>query len=179
MVKLSDKNNDMIPCPNYVVCGNYEHPDFLHNGRCLSCDINLGEWQKGRGNLEFKTIESCCICLDENLQGVSMPKCEHYICIECFKKCFDLQEEPFFPQELDDNLDELANLEEEFSGESVFRYYEIFAERHPEIAEIVKIYAEGCKQWKDNRPSYPTGVSGAVARYEENKRLSRCPLCRK
>ena len=171
IVELSEKNNDMLPCPNVKVCGNYEHKDVFncYHGRCMNCDVFLGEWQGGRGNLEFKTIDMCCICHEEGIEGVSMPKCQHFICVECFKKCFDLTDEPFFPQELHDHLDELCALGEEFPDESGNRHYEILAERHPEISEIIMTYVDGCES-VHNREHLNS---------DDRRRLARCPLCRR
>lgn len=172
MVELSDKNNDMLPCPNIKVCGNYEHKNAFtyYHGVCWNCDIYLGEWQRGKGKLEFKSIDMCCICYEKEIEGVSMPKCSHFICVECFKKCFNhLTSDPFFPQELEDHLDELCELVNEFPEETERKHYEILAERHPEISEIILTYVDGCDNVR-NREHLS---------YNDRERLARCPLCRR
>jgi hypothetical protein len=166
-----NKKTDIIPCPNVKVCGNYGQ-DILfscYHGRCRNCDVFLGEWHGGKGNLEFKIIDDCCICFEEKLEGVSMPKCKHYICVECFKKCFNLTEQPFYPEELYDYTDELNDIENEFPDDSEHTHYIILAKRYPEIAEITMIYTNGCEKWWE-----------IYNKNEDNeKNLRRCPLCRK
>lgn len=165
--ELSDKNNDMLPCANFKVCRNYEHKNFSRNKNdiCQNCDIHIGKWRGGKGNLQFKIIDTCCICYEENLEGVSLPKCQHYICIHCFNKCFDLTDPPFYPTELDDLSEELCCISEQFSNQSEYAHYVILAERHPEIAELIMNYANSKNKWKE--------------RERIDKRLSKCPICRK
>ena len=169
LLKLTTKNDGIVPCPNVKVCGNYKHQNMLDccSGRCLNCDIFLGEWQGGKGNLDFKTIELCYICLEENIEGVSMPKCDHFICVECFKKCFDLTSEPFYPNEIQEEMFKLSKELPEDTDED--KLFEIIIERRPDLAEIVNIYLTACD--KVHNTKHLTD--------EERERLSRCSLCRR
>jgi len=47
----------------------------------------FGKWKKCRGELLFKN-DDCCICLESNIECVSLPKCCHFICIKCFRQCY-------------------------------------------------------------------------------------------
>jgi hypothetical protein len=75
-------NKSLISCPNFKVCGNRDTEIGMNcnDGRCLNCDIQLGKWRGGRGDLNFKTIEKCPVCFEENIEGVSLPRCEHFMC---------------------------------------------------------------------------------------------------
>jgi len=73
-----------IKCTNYELC----HTDFTKNNKkeiCINCDITFGMWVGCSGVLEFKDNESCCICLEDNKRSIKLLKCNHYLCIECFK----------------------------------------------------------------------------------------------
>jgi hypothetical protein len=58
----------------------------------------FGTWddKKGRGTLEFYNNLECPICL-ENTRCVTQPNCNHYACINCFKRCYYGKEYPNFP----------------------------------------------------------------------------------
>lgn len=79
----------LLRCPNHRVCGNLvsEGHMELYNGMCLYCSMYIGEWCGGR-KLAWRNIEDCCVCYEENLTGVSIPWCDHFVCVECFKKLF-------------------------------------------------------------------------------------------
>jgi hypothetical protein len=78
-----------IKCPNFIICGMVLPLRYLqcHDGLCINCDIMFGTWQGGCGELKIKSDVECCICLETNI-GVSYPKCDHYVCVKCFKRCF-------------------------------------------------------------------------------------------
>lgn len=63
------------------------------NGRCLWCDLYFGEWCGGRGNLLFRRLDICCVCYTKDVEGVSQPKCMHYLCIPCSRYCYNIPED--------------------------------------------------------------------------------------
>jgi len=86
-----------IKCPNFEICENYDFPLNMscHGGLCINCDKMFGKWDGGKGELVFKQ-DDCCICL-ENKRCVSMPRCNHFVCIDDFKRCIygeERQNEP-------------------------------------------------------------------------------------
>ncbi len=108
-------NCQTIKCPNFELCKS-SLPKVLmdcYNGLCLDCDMMFGTWQGGKGKLNTKENTECPICL-KKVKCISLPKCEHYVCIECMKRCWygDKNLEPIFPynstieDEYDDNPDD-------------------------------------------------------------------------
>ena len=91
-------NCKSIKCPNFKVCNTIVPQWYLdcHSGRCQSCNMFFGNWNGsgGCGNLNFVDNIECPICF-ENKEGVNMPRCDHYICIDCFKYIYfkDCEEE--------------------------------------------------------------------------------------
>jgi len=81
-----------IQCKNYKVCGTVL-PKWWWESKgcylCIHCDMMFGK------ELDFIENIECPICFDYT-QGVSQLKCDHMICIECFKRCYD-ETEPQFP----------------------------------------------------------------------------------
>lgn len=63
----------------------------------------------------------CCICL-ETLECVAYPKCEHYVCISCFKRCFHgkKHKDNYMSDELDDNINDTDD-ENEYENEKNLR----------------------------------------------------------
>jgi hypothetical protein len=144
-------------CPNYILCG-IVAPQWLFDccgDLCTNCDILFGKWAGGKGILETQEVE-CPICLEEKL-GISQPKCNHFLCIECFKRCHygddDLENEPKFPYNSD--------IEEEYYDDP----------DNPEWANNEKIvkYNNDYNKWDDQRE---------LKKYNESY-LRQCPLCRK
>ena len=90
-----------LQCNNYEIC-EAKLPDwwFECKGNYLycNCDCMFGTWddKKGKGTLEFYDNLECPICL-ENTRCVSQPNCDHYACINCFKRCYYGKEYPNFP----------------------------------------------------------------------------------
>lgn len=78
-----------VKCPNFVICNTSNPLRILqcYHGLCTNCDIMFGTWQNGCGILKFKSDVECCICLETNT-GVSYHKCDHYVCVTCFRRCF-------------------------------------------------------------------------------------------
>ena len=90
-----------LKCDNYELC-EAKLPDWWFeckgNYLCCNCHCMFGTWddKKGKGTLEFYNNLECPICL-ENTRCVSQPNCDHYACINCFKRCYYGKEYPNFP----------------------------------------------------------------------------------
>lgn len=111
---MTDLSFDLVKCPNYVVCEK-RCPQIVldyHSGVCLDCNFLFGKWSGGKGILKLLEDLECCICF-ENKICVTQPKCDHFICVDCFKVCYfgknrvDLPE-PVFPYP-DDIKEEYLN----------------------------------------------------------------------
>lgn len=138
-----------LKCPNYLLC-NTQAPQwyfYCHSNLCMNCNMMFAKC------LNFKKSE-CLICLEEKL-CVSQPKCQHYTCIDCFKRSYygdeDRSGEPDFP----------------YSDEISDKYSE-FPERYKNDALIIK-YNEDWNLWDDIREE---------KRNQEREYLGKCPLCR-
>lgn len=85
---ICDKNCTPIKCPNYILCG-AKYPKILldcHDNLCLNCDMMFGRWKGGKGILDIFSENKECPKCKNTLKCLSLPKCEHYLCINCFKK---------------------------------------------------------------------------------------------
>jgi len=139
-----------IICPNYILC-NTEYPEWVgdrHNGLCANCNIMFGTWNGRKGILNIINDVECPICL-ETVICISQPKCDHSLCINCFKRCHYGKEEPIFPYpEIEDDYYDNPN-----------------NEKWKEYLNINK-YESAYNIWEREKD-------------EEQGLLSRCPLCRK
>jgi len=107
-----------------------------------------------RKELVFKNDVECPVCF-ETKRGITLPKCEHAICIECFRDCYyGRYDEPDFPysKDIEEEYDEYGGLDDTPKS---------FLEQYPLIYE----YEEECNRRYD-RQDEMTSVN------------SRCPLCR-
>lgn len=151
-----------IKCKNYELCkcvlpkwwfeckGNY---------LCSPCHMLFGTWGKshtGKGVLEISDNLDCPICL-ENKRSIEQPNCEHTLCIDCFKRCYygddDAENEPNFPY---------PDIEEEY-------YEDQFNPKWEKDYPLIKIHNEEWNKWDDKKNE----------KYENEKNLRNCPLCRK
>lgn len=143
-----------VPCPNFKLCNKIAPFIILdcHDGLCSSCDIEFGRWQGGKGKLTTLNDE-CPICLEDK-ECISLPKCDHFICIDCFQNCWSINHEidnPPFP----------------YSEE----IYEEWLANESKWATDIKIqkWIFDCEIIEDkNEQEYLT-----------KKHLRKCPLCRK
>lgn len=103
-----------IKCKNYELCCRIL-PDWWYDCKgcylCIGCDVMFGPWCGGKGILNIVDNHECPICLDNNIRSISFPKCNHMVCIDCFKKCWGFEvtmpPEPIFPYpELEEDYDE-------------------------------------------------------------------------
>lgn len=84
---------ELKTCPNVAICGSPPMPEiYLRSVErlCVKCDLYFGTWRGGKGKLVFYKEFECPICLEYETIAVSYPACDHYICTNCFKKCFKM-----------------------------------------------------------------------------------------
>jgi len=100
-----EKNNIIHPsedikCKNYIICKDILPPWWFEckgNYLCTNCHMMFGTWGKGKDRHYGKgalTIsqDKCLLCL-KNKECISQPRCDHLLCINCFKKCYYRDEE--------------------------------------------------------------------------------------
>jgi hypothetical protein len=155
-----------IKCKNYELC-NAVLPDWWYECKghyiCTNCDILFGTWGNGenahygKGELIFSNNLECPICL-QNERCVSQPRCEHFACLNCFKRCYFLDQSndgaPEFPYD--------SEIEEEYNENPDDTKWDI---NYPLIGE----YNEMWNAWDDAKRE----------KYDNEKYLRVCPLCRK
>ena len=93
-----------IKCKNYEIC-NCILPKcwFDYKGKylCQNCDMLFGTWlckptneqHIGKGELPITDNLECPICLEKK-RSVTQPRCDHTICIDCFKRCWNYDNDP-------------------------------------------------------------------------------------
>ena len=153
-----------IKCKNYILCEEIL-PKWWFECKghylCTNCDRMFGTWNSGenahigRGNLEISNNLECPICL-EIKKCISQPRCEHIVCIDCFKRCYygeRLEGEPIFPY---------SNIEEEYYNDPTNPKWE---NDYP----LIKRYNEEYNKWDDKNSE----------KYKKEENLRNCPLCRK
>lgn len=161
-VILNDTNDVNIigffKCKNYEIC-NVLLPNewYKYKGSylCYGCECLFGKWRGGKGILnKFNTIK-CPICL-EYKKGVSQPRCEHYLCVDCIKRCYygEKKEEPIFPYS-----DEIK-LEYQLDPQN-----KKWDTNYP----LIKLYLKQNNEWCDER----------YIKYKNERYLRKCHLCRK
>lgn len=136
-----------IQCKNHIVC-NEVLPTWCKGCYlCTNCDILFGKI------LKITDPTECPICLDLN-KGITLLRCNHAVCIRCFKRCYygDKSGEPVFPY---------PDIEEEYSEDP----------DNPKWLEypLIQPYHEEWNTWDDER----------IEKYENEMHLRTCPLCRK
>jgi hypothetical protein len=153
-----------LKCDNFEVCEAIL-PDWWFeckgNYLCCNCHMMFGSWTErsgkehlGKGTLQFYDNLECPICL-ENTRCVSQPRCNHSVCVNCFKRCYYGKEYPLFPY---------AELEQE--------YYDDVENNN---------YADNSK-WDDYRHNIDEYDLLCDKIENENcneKIINKCPLCRK
>ena len=72
----------MPNCCNFIVCNN-----TCDNITCIDCIMLFGKWRGRQEVLNTKDYENCNICNNIGI-SVTRPDCEHFLCIECFKKVY-------------------------------------------------------------------------------------------
>jgi len=157
--QYSEENGGGIKCKNYELCEAVLPKWWFEcksNYLCTNCHMKFGTWgnsSTGKGVLEIRNNIDCPICF-ECKKCISQPRCDHFVCIDCFKKCHypDTTGEPVFPYpEIED------------------RYFED-TENPLSVSDypLINLYNEEYNNWDDNRWN----------RYSNQQNLRRCPLCR-
>ena len=154
-----------IKCKNYIICQSVL-PNWWFECEgsylCTNCDMMFRTWKNGnyqhygKGILEVTVNFECPICL-EVTECISQPRCNHSVCISCFKRCYYG----------DENID----------GEPIFPYPDIEDEYYDDPDNIkwsndyplIEIYNKEWNKWDDKR----------VEKYVQEEYLRSCPICRK
>ena len=155
-----------IKCENYLVCDTLLPKWWLEckgNWLCTNCDMMFGTWTsngkkyKGKGILPIVKQSECPVCL-ETKKSVTQPRCNHTICIDCFKRMYygESDEEnppPKFPYPNfeDDYFDDTDNPK--------------WMKDYP----LISIWVKKWNKWDDAK----------IKKYENEKYLRKCPMCRK
>lgn len=150
----SDESNG-IKCKNYEICKGilpewwFECKDCYY---CSNCDMMC------LNDLKFGDNIECPICL-ETQRCVTQPKCDHFICIDCFKRCYhgeDDKTEPKFP---------FPEIEDE--------YFDDFEnDTNPKWSQYqfdISVWNEQCEEWDYQQ----------MIKYENEEHLHHCCICRK
>jgi hypothetical protein len=160
---INNNSNDInivawIKCKNYDIC-NILLPNDWYNYTgsylCYGCECLFGKWRGGKGILNKFNIIKCPICL-EYKNGVSQPRCEHYLCIDCMKRCYygEKIKEPIFPYSNEIKIQhELDPLNNKWDIE------------YP----LIKVYLKENTKFCDER----------FKKYKKEIYLRKCHLCRK
>jgi hypothetical protein len=99
-----------IKCKNYEICEKLL-PEWWYDWKgtylCILCSVMFGTWRKeddfhfGKGILDIGKILKCPTCSDVSSKSVTHPRCDHTLCIKCFKLCYYgpefSKEKPLFP----------------------------------------------------------------------------------
>jgi hypothetical protein len=143
-----------IKCKNYEVC-NAVLPKWWFDCKscylCTNCDMMFGR------NLTFKNANDCPICLEVK-KGLSQPNCDHFVCMDCFVRCYygpPDEPQPEFPYS--------KEVEEEY--ESFPRINVEMELRYP----LLKQYRNDLDAWEMQRQE----------KFENEENLRSCPICRK
>jgi len=163
--QYTEKDGGGIKCKNHQICG-CVLPKWWFECKghylCTNCHMSFGTWKSGgntyvgKGTLEVKDNLECPICLDIK-KCISQPRCEHSICITCFKRCYFGDEtcegEPIFPY---------SDVEDEYDNDPNNPKWE---NDYP----LINIYNKEHNKWDEDR----------IDKYDKEDYLRKCPLCRK
>jgi hypothetical protein len=153
-------------CKNNEVCGEVLPSWWFEcKGRytCTNCDALFGTWSNkehgvnrtGKGILDFADNIECPVCL-EIKRSVTYPNCQHFVCIDCFKRCYygDKSDRPIFPYEIEIMDEYLVDIENPT--------WDI---DYP----LIRQWDKEDNEWIDN----------SVIKYANESHLRNCPICRK
>ena len=82
----------LIKCPNYLICHQVA-PEWMLNcnsGRCMDSKICF------KRTFTFQENILCVACKETKKIGSNQPKCEHFLCISCFRASY-CEENVFLP----------------------------------------------------------------------------------
>jgi hypothetical protein len=118
--------------------------------------MGYSNWKDYRtGILQFNNDTECPICL-EIKRCVKMINCDHYVCIDDFKRMHygeTRENEPVFPYS--------EEIEIEYSEDPMNLKWE---KEYP----LIELYNESYRQWDERYDK----------KYYEEENLRKCPLCR-
>jgi hypothetical protein len=140
-----------INCKNHEACGEVLPKWWFEcKGNYLCTNCDI----KFGKTLEFKENAECPICLQCKLT-VSQPNCGHFACIDCFVRCYygDNSGEPSFPY---------PEIEEEY-------FEDMENPKWQNYYPLIHRYNVDWENWDAN----------VRQKYDEEKNLRQCPLCRK
>jgi hypothetical protein len=161
--QCTKENGGGIKCKNYEICQTVLPKwwfDCKGNYLCTNCHIMFGTWSsgkilhEGKGALEISDDVDCPICLDVK-RGISQPRCNQSLCIDCFKRCYygDESGEPVFPY---------PDIEDEYYDD---RNNITWTYDYP----LIEKYHKEWNKWDDERNE----------KYAKEHNLRICPICRK
>ena len=159
---ISLNDIEEVKCKNYELCGGSNIKEYLHLYEwgeyylCVNCHIQFNKWginHEGMGVLNFSDNIECPVCL-EIKRGITQPRCSHWICIECFKRCYYGEDhiEPVFPY---------PNIENEYYDDVDNAMWE---QQYP----LIKTYLDECELYEET----------ITMRLKQEDNLQLCPLCR-
>ena len=163
--QYSEEAGGGIKCKNYELC-EAVLPKWWFECKghylCINCHMMFGTWKNeeygiyktGKGILEISDNLECPICFEIN-RGISQPNCDHTLCIECFKRCYYGKEfiYPDFPY---------PDIEDEYDEDQENPKWNI---DYP----LIFSYNVEWNRIDNDRQN----------KYESEKYLRKCPLCRK
>jgi hypothetical protein len=138
-----------ISCKNHTVCRN---TTLFKDDFCIDCDCLFGSWRNRKQTLIIDEIEKTCpLCLIKN-KIVYRPDCEHYLCVNCFRKVYLGIEllKPVFPfpdREIEYYVKLEAGIDDEFVNDgSIIKYFKDlqYWNTFRDIHSINKISCEEC-----------------------------------
>jgi len=164
--QYTEEEGGGIKCKNYEVCGEVLPMWWFEckgHYLCTNCDSQFGTWsdpkhgvyKTGKGELGFADNVECPICF-ECKRGVSQFNCDHFLCIDCFKRLYygDQSGRPLFP----------------YSDEV---YYEYSDDRENPKWDVeyplIKKWDKEDDAWEVNH----------MKKFKAEENIRKCPLCRK
>jgi len=166
--QYTEEDGGGIKCKNHIVCGTVLPKwwfDCKGSYLCTNCHIAFGTWgsgehkHEGKGVLEMSNNVECPICL-EIKECISQPRCNHSLCIRCFKRCHYGDEnrdgEPLFPY---------PDIEDEYYDDPNAENNKKWITDYP----LIQIFNEEWNKWDDEKND----------KHENERYLQNCPVCRK
>lgn len=73
-------------CKNHMICQNRS---YREDGLCFDCYNIFGEWRLNKkSEVIVKDDNEICPICDENKTVIYRMNCDHFTCIDCFKKIY-------------------------------------------------------------------------------------------
>jgi hypothetical protein len=157
---------ECVKCKNFFLCGKVLPKSSIMKSHylCYDCHVYFGKYQSSKNGMDgemgvlnvIKNLD-CMICF-ETKTGISLPNCDHYVCIDCFKRCYygDDSGEPQFP---------FPDIQEEFYKDN----HETPNSKWLEYYTLIIEYEKEWEMWHDKK----------LENCAREDFLRKCPLCRK